>query len=166
MATELEIKKTELVIKSVSDNKSLTSSLKEHGIASADFFETIKQVPLLSVKYAHAQSARAELMVDEILDIADNETDSQKARNRIDVRKWAASKMKPEKFGDRIDVNINQTVDIRSALEEAKNRIRNVLEIPETQLIETTESNAQPASGLQPAESVGTANFDLEDLLK
>lgn len=87
------------------------------------FFELVASDPNLSRDYALAQQARAELMADELVDIADNEIDSQKARNRIDVRKWYASKMKPEKFGERIDLNVNHVVDLTAALTEAKKRL-------------------------------------------
>lgn len=166
MATQLEKEKADRVIKDVSGTKTLTLALKENKIDSQAFFEALKEVPLLASKYADAQAARAELLVDEIIDIADNEDDAQKARNRIDVRKWAASKMKPEKFGDRIDVNIKGTPDIKSALEEARNRIRQVIEITTTQVLESTATKNQDATGLQPAETGSTENFDLDDLFK
>lgn len=70
-----------------------------------------------SEQYARAREAQAETMADEILDIADeippmNPTtgayDSgavNHQRLRIDSRKWVASKLKPKKYGDRLDLS-------------------------------------------------------------
>lgn len=70
--------------------------------------------------YARAKEMQAELLADEILQIADdgsNDTyedeDGRKktdydviarSRLRVDSRKWIASKLKPKKFGDKVDV--------------------------------------------------------------
>jgi len=66
-------------------------------------------------QYARAREEQAEFMVSEIINIADTEEDPAKARNRIDARKWAAMKLLPKVYGDRQEVNINQTVSIAHA---------------------------------------------------
>lgn len=72
-------------------------------------------------QYAQAREAQADKLVDEILEIADDssldkktvETDHgevevvdheniQRSRLRVDARKWAASKLAPKKYGDRV----------------------------------------------------------------
>lgn len=70
-----------------------------------------------SEQYARAREAQAETMADEILDIADeippmNPTNGaydsgavNHQRLRIDSRKWVASKLKPKKYGDRLDLS-------------------------------------------------------------
>jgi hypothetical protein len=56
--------------------------------------------PEFAEKYARAVDNRSEMMADDVLDIADNEACPQRARNRMDAKKWHASKMNPKKFGD------------------------------------------------------------------
>ena len=82
-----------------------------------------------SDQYARAREEQAETLADEIVGIADEEVTFVKkskhggedeegeqevafdsaavARNRLrmDARKWVASKLKPKKFGDKIDVD-------------------------------------------------------------
>lgn len=53
-------------------------------------------------KYARARERQAERRAEEIILIADTEKDAAIARNRIDARKWAAAKLLPKKYGDRI----------------------------------------------------------------
>lgn len=55
--------------------------------------------------YTRAREAQADFFADEITEIADTETDPQKARNRIDARKWAAGKLKPKLYGDRLQID-------------------------------------------------------------
>ena len=52
--------------------------------------------------YARAREERADLLADEIVAIADTEPDHNKARVRIDARKWWAAKVNPKKFGDKV----------------------------------------------------------------
>jgi hypothetical protein len=108
----------------VEEKQSLNRLFKERGIKPWDFYSFLDKNPIYAVKYARAQEARAELLVEEIIEIADEEVCPQTARNRIDARRWYASKMQPHKYGDRIDLNITKTIDISSALKEAKERIQ------------------------------------------
>jgi hypothetical protein len=60
--------------------------------------------------YARAREDQADTLADEIIDIADQkdgEADTpdsvNRARLRVDARKWIASKLKPKRYGDKID---------------------------------------------------------------
>ena len=56
-------------------------------------------------QYETARNTQAENMFEELLDIADNDDgDVQRARLRIDTRKWYLSKVLPKKFGDKTDL--------------------------------------------------------------
>jgi hypothetical protein len=74
-------------------------------------------------QYEKARNVQAELMFDELLEIADDGTNDwvekqyadkvvevidsehiQRSRLRVDTRKWYLSKVLPKKFGDKIDL--------------------------------------------------------------
>lgn len=64
-------------------------------------------------KYARAKQDQADLLAEEILTIADDDSkDSEEGgyvtlqRNRlmVDARKWVASKLKPKSWGDKVDI--------------------------------------------------------------
>jgi len=57
--------------------------------------------------YARAKEDQADYFVEDILQIADMSTpdDIQVARLRVDTRKWAASKYKPKKYGDKLGLH-------------------------------------------------------------
>jgi len=63
-------------------------------------------------KYARAREQQADFYADQIIEIADTETDPQKARNRIDARKWTASKLAPKVYGDKVE----NTIDVGATL--------------------------------------------------
>lgn len=78
-------------------------------------------------QYARAKEESADAMAEEILDIADDRTGDitqkslgrgmtvkvvdqeniQRSRLRVDTRKWIMAKMKPKKYGDKIDMTTN-----------------------------------------------------------
>ena len=69
-----------------------------------------------STLYARAKEMQSELIVDEMINISDNRVNDdtpftganhiQRDRLMIDTRKWIASKLKPKKYGDKIDVDL------------------------------------------------------------
>lgn len=160
------------IIENMVKHNSLRKSLKEHGISPQSFHSTLNADPILSDLYTSAQQAIAETLAEEIIEISDTETDYGKARNQIDARKWYASKVKPNKFGDRIDLNVNQTVDIRGALTEAINRVRPVSDLDSSvsvQVIETKHKlliDSTDEKSVEGAENKGCDVNSLEELLK
>jgi len=69
-------------------------------------------------QYARAREAQAEIRADEIVDIADDDTNDftadkegklvansehiQRSRLRVDARKWIAAKLLPKRYGDKV----------------------------------------------------------------
>lgn len=134
----------------------VVKALRNQSVTAWSFYEFLKNNPLASEAYSRVLEYRTELLVDEVIEIADTEPCPQTARNRIDARRWYASKMRPSKYSDRIDVNITETVDIRSALAEANARrmlrpCYNELP-PAKQVIELTAQNKQNTSDYKSVE--------------
>ena len=65
-----------------------------------------------SDNYTRAREAQADYYADEITTIADTATDANLARVQIDARKWAAGKLKPKVYGERLqlDGEVNVTL--------------------------------------------------------
>lgn len=78
-----------------------------------------EEKPEFRLQYAYAREAQADLLAEEILEIADDgsndtyedadgnqRTDQDviaRSRLRVDARKWLASKMAPKRYGDKIE---------------------------------------------------------------
>lgn len=56
------------------------------------------------LQYERAREIQADSFVDDIVRIADTETDPNVARVRIDARKWVAGKQRPKKYGEKIEL--------------------------------------------------------------
>lgn len=72
--------------------------------------------------------ARIELahtMAEESVVIADTDTDPQRARNRVEVRKWFCGTVLPKTYGPRaqLDVTIDDRTDFGAKIEQAQARI-------------------------------------------
>jgi len=78
--------------------------------------------PLLRSQVAEAQQEGIHHTVDRLVNIQEEFDDPQVMRVVSDNIKWRASKLMPKVYGDRIDLNVTQTLDIKTALDEAKSR--------------------------------------------
>lgn len=167
----------ERVIDAIYDVKSVSKALFQSGVLRKQFYAALSEYPDLGNKYLCARESVADEYADEIIEIADTENDSAKARNQIDSRKWIASKLKPNTYGDRLDISLNQTVDIGSALSEAMKRVplmqgRSNDETEKRQLSKVIDVTPNSTTGAEPeartnqAESTDASKLALEDLLK
>ena len=57
-------------------------------------------------QYAQAREEQADFHADELIEIADTEPDPNRARVRIDARKWVASKLRPKVYGERVTAEV------------------------------------------------------------
>jgi hypothetical protein len=56
-----------------------------------------------SDKYARAREAQADTFADEIIHISDTATNIDRAKIQIDARKWYAGKVRPNRYGTKVD---------------------------------------------------------------
>ena len=130
---------TNRIIELVLDGKSLKEATKLCGIDIYKFNRMLQQDREAAQAYARAVEIRADILADEALHIADNENDAAKARNQIGVRQWLASKLYAKRYGDRIDLNVTQTIDVGATLAEARARLlprRDLATVEEVQTID------------------------------
>jgi hypothetical protein len=60
----------------------------------------------MRAQYARAREALADYYVEEIISIADEADDPQKARLQVDARKWVSSKLAPKRYGDKLETTL------------------------------------------------------------
>ena len=126
----------------LSDGKSLrTVCLPSDMPCKATIFSWLRTKPEFLDQYAKAKEESADCLTDEMLDIADDGTNDytiesnkdgsefvklnsehvQRSRLRIETRKWLASKLKPKKYGEKIQQeNINVELSHEEWLESLK----------------------------------------------
>jgi hypothetical protein len=78
--------------------------------------------PSFENTFAQARQEGLDYIAEGMRDHAKDVPDVQRARLMVDTDKWLLSKLKPALYGDKIDIHVSQTIDIRSALTEARKR--------------------------------------------
>lgn len=90
----------------------------------------------LQDQYARAREIQADALFDDILDIADNGVNDwieanadepekyngdnvQRSRLRIDARKWMAGKLRPKKYGDKLDLDMKGSFNVTITSDDA-----------------------------------------------
>lgn len=94
-----------------------------HNSSSSAFFDLLKNKKELTEYYERARDLQADFLADQIIEIADDSSNDtitiskdgkeieienkewvNRSKLRVDARKWIASKLKPKKYGDKIDI--------------------------------------------------------------
>ena len=110
----------DIICKRIEDGEALSVILRDNDMPDrGTVYKWIREDLAIFDKYTRATKIRADYLADEIIEIADKQGKDVKIvdgeevtdynvinRNRlqIDARKWAASKMNPKKYGDKVDV--------------------------------------------------------------
>jgi len=131
----------ELVPEYMADGLSMRQSCIKAGLTAQTFLRAVDASPALAERYAQARGALLDAMVDQILTLADapvpvlenGATDPGMVRQRqlqIDARRWVLSKLAPNKYGDRLDVSVNDSrISISGALAAAQARLVDVVDV-------------------------------------
>ena len=81
--------------------QSASKACKSVGVSLMSMYRWLREHEEFRDNYARAREDQADTFADEMCDIADEEEDVQRAKLKIDARKWVAARMKPKSWGDR-----------------------------------------------------------------
>lgn len=109
------------ICEQLSQGISLRSVCKQDGMPSGvTVFRWLRTQEGFSKQYARAKEESTDAMAEEILDLSDGSVELalsadpkasgavvQASRLQVDTRKWLMSKMKPKKYGDKMDLTTN-----------------------------------------------------------
>jgi hypothetical protein len=112
----------DLVCEGIADGRSLRAIAQDEGMpARSTIFKWLSQNPSFADQYARAREVQADVIFEEILEIADDGrndtyTDDEgrqrtdhdviaRSRLRVDARKWMAGKLRPKKYGDKLELS-------------------------------------------------------------
>lgn len=116
----------DLICERLANGESMRSVCRDESMpAMSSVFKWLREIPQFSQQYAKAKEESADALVEDMLDIADDGTNDwmekhdkdgenigwqlngehiQRSKLRVDVRKWAASKLKAKKYGDKLEL--------------------------------------------------------------
>lgn len=112
----------------IAEGEALRQILRDDGMpAQSTVYEWLLRHPEFAEKYTRAREEQADTLADEIIAIADEAPETDPVydkqgniidikidsgyvayqRQRIDARKWTAMKLKPKKYGDKLELSGN-----------------------------------------------------------
>lgn len=129
----------------IANGESLKSICEEDGLPSkSTVFKWLNEQEGFSDKYARAREAQADALFDDILSIADDGRNDwmerqddeggnigwrengealRRSQLRIDARKWMAGKLRPKKYGEKLDIEQKTTHEAGDTLQSLMERI-------------------------------------------
>jgi len=125
------------VLESIANGAALSTALKCASPAPSYAWAKLQLRinPELKISYEQAVEDRADRLAEELMELADTPIPEgldgpsksawvQQMRLRVDVRKWAASKLKPKTYGERLGVSVlHEPISILAALKAAQQRV-------------------------------------------
>ena len=138
-------KQQEDLLGHLTDGKSSKSWCERHKEQPKKVYRTLQQDTNFRELYKLAKSDSADTLADMIIEVCEkleNKTiDPHSARVIVDSYKWIAGKLKPKKWGETIEVNVNNKMTMVEFLlqNQAKDQLQNVTppieELPMSQAI-------------------------------
>lgn len=127
------------ILESIANGASLASALRKPGMPSYSLAKLhLRSNPALKEAYEQAVQDRAAFLAEELIEMADTPIPEgldpasrsawvQHLRVRLDTRKWIASRVYRQVYGDRVDLEVKHTrINISAALEAAEGRLLNL----------------------------------------
>lgn len=124
------------ILKRIANGESLASALRNPGMPSYALAKIhLRADPTLREAYNQAVQDRAAFLAEELIELADEPIPEgldpasrsawvQNKRVRLDARKWIASRVYRQVYGDRVDLSVTDgRISVLAALEAADNRI-------------------------------------------
>ena len=133
--------KLQFIERIAQDGRTLRSVVSDKDIPSAVYvYDEMERDPDFAKQYARAANERADAIFEEILEIADdsandymdrkrqdgsvdhdslNAENIQRSRLRVDARKWMLGKMRPKKYGDKLDLNHSGSFNVTIGADDA-----------------------------------------------
>lgn len=125
------------LLEDIANGSSLSAALQKLDPVPSYWWakDCLRRDPDLKAHYQEAVLDRADRLAEELLELADTPMPNglegravsawvQQLRVRIDVRKWAASKLAPRLYGEKLDVSVTEArISITAALALAESRV-------------------------------------------
>jgi transposase-like protein len=141
---EFTDEKADEICARIAEGESVRTICRDENMpATETFYRWLRKHESFRERYARAKEDQADALAEEILDISDDGTNDwmekrnqegevtgwqvngeavQRSKLRVDSRKWLAGKLKPKKYGDKIQQEISGDLSITDRILEARKR--------------------------------------------
>lgn len=158
------------IIELLSNGELVTDVAEELGISMRALHMERLRDAKFGIACIDALDLGAEVQADDLLKIPQRIEDTNKARLLSDNSKWLLSRRHAKRYGDRVDINVTKTVDVKGAMQEARERLAHPLPDPNAsnRIVNTTHSIAQrvDADSDDACETKDALEKQLSDLLE
>jgi len=111
------------IVEMYAEGRLLKDIIAETGIAASTISDWRNKDTVFDASCIGAQNIGFELHADNLLTIPDEYEDVNKARLKSENIKWHLSKRASHRYGDRMVLDINNTIDLKGALVDAQHRL-------------------------------------------
>lgn len=124
------------ILERIANGESLASTLRSPEMPSYALAKIhLRSDPALREAYDQAIEDRAALLAEELIELADTPIPEgldpasrsawvQHLRVRLDTRKWIASRVYRQLYGDKVEISTQVQVDLSAAMEAAEKRLQ------------------------------------------
>lgn len=131
-------------------NTTIKNAVQKQGVTLSAFKWYLRKDKEAASALVDALEFRTHLWVDDTIQLADGDGDPAKVRNQILVRHWGAERYNRKQFGNQVDINVTQTVDVTATLAEARSRlVRPVRDQLEADVVDVPLKAALPVGTTQ-----------------
>jgi len=126
------------------EGTSIKKILKSIACHSDTLYGTLEHDLTFRERFARARDQGLDELADDLLDVIELDKDVQLLRLQSDNIKWLLARRASKRYGDKLDINITERIDIGGALIEARKRtslqpVCNLEQSPDVQSIEYTD---------------------------
>lgn len=93
------------ILTKIAEGESLRAICRDNGLKESTVRRRFSEDETLAAQYARAREAQADHYFDRVVDEALSAEDAQIGRLRVDALKWAAGKLRPKHYGEKLQVD-------------------------------------------------------------
>lgn len=107
--TKYDLETADRICEGIASGKSLVSVCSDEGMPKPrTVYQWLREHDEFQQMYTRAKDDMADLMSEQTLEVADDPSlEPNDKRVRVDTRKWLASKLKPKKYGDKVQQEVS-----------------------------------------------------------
>lgn len=114
-----------IVLSRVDAKTDIFDAIRKERLSANTFFLALRKDAELNAFYQEQRKVVIEELLEDarkLLMDAESKLELEKAKTNLAYYQWKAEKLIPEAYGAKVQIDVNKTVDIRGALDEAKAR--------------------------------------------
>lgn len=111
------------ILEAISLGEPMVKACRLVSIKPMDFLRWLDANPSYQTEMSRARTIGHDVMAESLLTIHEDIEDVAKARLASDNKKWLLARVASSKYGDKLEMNVNGSIDLNAALNAAQQRL-------------------------------------------